>query len=144
MKFSFTIGTQEYIVPEVITVGLFQKAMSWDITDEKNHKPFVSVITDCPIRDLNLLDEETFNVLLAGCITRLDFENTKLRQNIGGFQLLDFHTMTFGQFVDIDILIADGMTKHTVELVEKLYGIPGNAAEQKRCSRSLEGVDCRC
>ena len=131
MEFSFTIGTNEYIVPEVVTVELFQRAIAWDIEDEKNHKPFVSVMTECPIQDLNALDEEIFNLVLAACISRLNFEDTELRQNLGSFRLLDFNTMTFGQFVDIDILIADGMTKHTIELVEKLYGIPEQAAASK-------------
>lgn len=131
MEFSFTIGTNEYTVPEVVTVELFQRAISWNIEDKKNHKPFVSVMTDCPIQDLNALDEEIFNVVLAVCVSRMNFEDTELRHNIGGFRLLDFTTMTFGQFVDIDILIADGMTKHTVELVHRLYGINENAAASK-------------
>ena len=131
MEFSFTIGTNEYTVPKVVTVELFQRAIAWDIEDKKNHKPFVSAMTDCPIHELNILDDATFNVVLAVCVSRINFEDTELRHNIGGFRLLDFTTMTFGQFVDIDILIADGMTKHTVELVHKLYGIPEEAAASK-------------
>lgn len=131
MEFSFTIGTNEYSVPEVVTVDLFQRAICWDVEDIKNHKPFVSVMADCPIPELKLLDEETFNVVLAVCVSRLNFADTVLRQNIGGFQLIDLNNMTFGQFVDIDILIADGMTKHAVEIVKMLYGIPEKAAAEK-------------
>ena len=128
MEFSFTIGTNEYTVPEVVTVELFQRAVAWDIEDKKNHKPFISVFTDCPIQDLNALDEETLNVVLAVCVSRIDFEDTELRHNIGSYQLLKLDDMTFGQFVDIDILIADGLTKHVIELTQKLYGVNESTA----------------
>ena len=128
MEFSFTIGTNEYTVPEVVTVELFQRAIAWDIEDKKNHKPFVSVMTECPMQDLNALDEETLNVVLAVCVSRIDFEDTELRHNIGGYQLLKLDDITFGQFVDIDILIADGLTKHVVELTHKLYGVSESIA----------------
>lgn len=131
MEFSFTIDTKEYFVPEVITVELFERAMVWDIEDEKNHIPFVSVITECPLNELKLLDKETFNLIFAYCVTKLDFSDTELRHNIGGYQLIRLNECNFGQFVDIDILIADGMTKHAVELTCKLYGIPERAAAQK-------------
>ena len=131
MEFSFTIGTQEYTVPKVVTTELFQKAIAWDIEDEKNHKPFVSVMANCPLHQINLLDTDTFNVVFAVCVSRLNFEDTELRHNIGGFQLLNFSSMTFGQFVDIDMLIADGMTKHVVELTHKLYGMPEDNAAKK-------------
>lgn len=128
MEFSFTIGTNEYTVPEVVTVELFQRAIAWDIEDKKNHKPFISALTDCPIQDLNALDEETLNVVLAVCVSRIDFEDTELRHNIGSYQLLKLDDMTFGQFVDIDILIADGLTKHVIELTQKLYGVNESTA----------------
>ena len=131
MEFSFTIGTNEYFIPEVVTVELFQKAIAWNLEELKNHLPFVSVITECPLNELKLLDVDTFNLVFAACITKIDFSNAELRQNIGGYELIKLNDMSFGQFVDIDILIADGMTKHAVELTQKLYGIPAIAAAQK-------------
>ena len=128
MEFSFTIGTQEYTVPEVITTELFQSAMAWNIEDSKNLKPFVSVMSDCPLHQINLLDDATFEVILAICVTRIDFSDTELRRNIGAYQLLDFNSMNFGQFVDIDMLISDGMAKHVIELTQKLYGMPESVA----------------
>ena len=35
-----------------------------------------------------------------------------------------FEDFTFGDFIDLDILIADGLTKHVIEIVSKLYGMP--------------------
>ena len=131
MEFSFRIGTEEYTVPKVITVDLFQRAIAWDIEQEKNIKPFVSVLTECPLDQLKLIEDDTFNIILAACVSRLDLSDTELRRNIGGFQFLNLDTITFGQFVDIDILIADGITKHAIQLTEKLYGISEEVAAQK-------------
>jgi hypothetical protein len=131
MEFSFTIGANEYTVPDIVTVDLFQKAVSWDLEDIKNHKPFVSILTECPLPELNKMDEDTFNVILAVCVSKINFEDTELKRNIKSFQLVNLDSLTFGQFVDIDILIADGMTKHLIELVSALYQMPDTIAEKQ-------------
>lgn len=124
MEFSFTIGANEYTVPDIVTVDLFQKAVSWDLEDIKNHKPFVSTLTECPLFELNKMDDDTFNVILAVCVSRMNFEDTELKRSIKSFQLVDLDSLTFGKFVDMDIFIADGLTKHLIQLIAILYDMP--------------------
>ena len=123
MEFSFQIGDETYDVPSVLTVGMFQSAIAWDLEDVKNHKPFVSTITKCSLQNLSLLDDETFNILLAACVTSLPTDGD-MTKSVGVFQLKDFDTFSFGDFIDIDVYIADGLTKHVVDLVAKLYDMP--------------------
>lgn len=127
MEFSFQIGDETYELPKVLTASEFQAAIAWDLEDIKNHKPFVSIMTQCPIQGLNLLAEDTFNLVLGACVSKLPTDAT-VNQSIGVFQLKDFDGFSFGDFMDVDIYVADGLTNHTVDLVSKLYDMPINTA----------------
>jgi hypothetical protein len=128
MEFSFQIGPNKWEVPNELDAQTFQSAMAWDIEDAKNLKPFVSAISNCPIKELNLLDDDTFNLIFAYCVSLLPADETLNKQN-GVYALKDFDAFTLGDFVDIDLYIADGLTKHVVDLVTKLYDMPiGTAA----------------
>jgi hypothetical protein len=124
MEFSFQIGDQNYEVPAIIDIAAFERAMAWDITDIQNHKPFVASITACPIHVLNRLDNITFEVVLAICMSRLPIEEGEVNFTLGVYPIKKFEDFTFGDFIDLDILIADGLTKHVIEIVSKLYGMP--------------------
>jgi len=129
MEFSFSIGGQDYAIPEVINLQLFERAFAWDITDDKNLKPFVSTISDCPLSQLNLVDKETFELILAVAVSRLDFNETELNVNIGLYKLKPFTEFTFGEFIDIDLMLSSGGIKdNVVELAQKLYGFPESVA----------------
>jgi hypothetical protein len=131
MDVSFKIGDAEYEIPEVIDLRLFVRALAWDITEYKNLRPFVSTITQCPIAQLNLLDEKTFELILGCCIRLLDVNEIEISHNIGLYQLKPFHEYTFGEFMDIDILLAGGgIQRHATELVSKMYGMPESIAER--------------
>lgn len=128
MDLEFTIDGTQYSVPEVITTEMFSAASVWDITEVKNLKPFVSVLTGCPIHQLNLLDKEVFEILLAGCAMKLDLTNEEVTKIIMAKHLKDFDTFTFGEFMDIDVFTSDGPAKHVVSIVSKLYDIPEERA----------------
>ena len=127
MEFSFRIGDQEYTVPQALTVSEFQTAICWDLEDIKNVKPFVASITGCPLHQLDLIDDVTFDVLLAACVMLLPKDGQLIRM-IGVHKLMDLDSLSFGDFIDIDVYIADGITKHIVDLVTKLYGMTTDQA----------------
>lgn len=135
MDFSFQIGDDTYEVPSVLTAKTFQQALAWDIEDTKNHKPFVSAITDCPLQHLALLDDTVFEVLLAMCVMKLPQQTGHINRQQGVYTLKDFDSLSFGDFVDIDIYIADGLTGHVVDLIVKLYNMPVDVAEATDITR---------
>ena len=123
MEFSFSIDDQEFKIPDIITLSLFERLSVWDINEEQNLIPFVSVISGCPIYLLKKLAKETFELILSVCVTKIDLSRKEVKAKIGEFTLKDFDTLTFGDFVDIDIYIADGVSKHLVDITAKLYGM---------------------
>ena len=132
MDVSFQIDDTVYEIPEVINLSMFVRALAWDITDYKNLKPFVSTITNCSIAKLDLLDTETFELILGVCVTLLDVSEATTSRNLGIYKLKSFNEFTFGEFMDIDILLAGGgIKKHAPELISKIYDMPIEVAEQK-------------
>lgn len=135
MEFSFQIDDKEYAVPTDLTVGTFQLAISWDLTDQKSYKPFVSAITGCPLPDLDKVDDFVFSMILKACFDRIPSSKEPVHQ-VASHTLLDIDNISFGDFVDLDILIADGVGKHVIDLAAKLYSIDADAA----ASLPIEGV----
>lgn len=129
MEFSFSIGDNVYEIPEVINLSLFERAIAWDITDIKNLRPFVSTITECPLHKLSLLDDETFEIILGMCMSRLEFNEIEIKRNIGQYQLKPFEEFTFGEFMDIDLLlVGGGIQSNAVEITKLLYGMSTTVA----------------
>lgn len=126
MNVSFKIGEEIFSVPEFISLSMFERAIAWDITDVKNHKPFVATITDCPIALLNLMDTDTFNLVLGVCVSLIDVTELEVYNTLGFFSLKNFDEFTFGDFIDIDIMVADGLTGHATEIASKIYDMPYN------------------
>lgn len=125
MEFSFSIGDTVYEIPEVINLQLFERALAWDITEYKNLKPFVSTITECPLSVLSLLDKETFELIIGLCLSRMEFNEITTNISIGQYKLKPFDDFTFGDFMDLDILLSGGgITSNASQIVSKLYSMP--------------------
>lgn len=129
LEFSFSISGREFEIPKVIDLQLFVRAAVWDITDFKNLKPFVSILTGCPLQLLDELDDDTFNIILGVCVTRLQFSEAETMRNIGLYKLKSFDEFTFGEFIDIDLLlVSGGVQANAIELTAKIYNMPDEVA----------------
>lgn len=140
MEFTFTIGDQEYVVPQELTIKEFSKAMVWNPSVEQNRKMFVSSLTECPPYLLGQLDSEIFEVIYLGCISNTSIEDLELKETIGVYRLKDFNEMTFGEFIDLDLYINNGTLEHASEIVSIIYGMPIGIAEQQNYKLVWEAI----
>lgn len=129
MEFSFKIGDTEYKVPDKLNVWTFQLAISWDLTNDQNYKPFISAITGCPLPELDKIDDFVLSIIFKACTDRIPTNKDRVHQ-IESYTLLDTDKVTFGDFIDLDILYADGIGKHVVEAAAKLYGTTTEVAAE--------------
>ncbi len=120
MEVKITIGSDEYYVPKKITVELFEKAMVWDIGDEKNIKPFVATILQCSLHDIDKLEEEVYGFISGVCIHRMSLWGEELHEEIDGHSLKPFDQLTFGEWVDLDCWIAEGINNILDKMLEIL------------------------
>jgi hypothetical protein len=121
MKLEFTIDGETYRVPDYITVAKFERAILWDLDNLQNLKPFVATIVDCPLSHINRLDEEVLAFITGVCLQRMQVQDSPLETRIGLNDLLDFDTMTFGQWIDLDTFFAKGVGRHLSQIVGVLY-----------------------
>jgi len=121
MEVKITIGSEEYYVPEKITVELFEKAMVWDIADEKNIKPFVATILQCSLHDIDKLEEEVYGFISGVCIHRMSLWGEELHEQIDGHSLKPFDQLTFGEWVDIDTMMYQDTSAHIKDIGAIIY-----------------------
>lgn len=130
MEVKFTVGSQEYTMPEYVSLELFERATAWDLNDDKNIVPFVATIFDCPLADVNKLDEEVFGFIAGISIERMTLEGREVQEEIEGHRLLNFNELTFGQWVDIDTFMAAGIAQNVVQLASIVY-----EADPEECAK---------
>lgn len=121
MELQFKIDDKEWSVPEYIDVKTFERAIVWDLEDLNNLKPFVASIIGCPIAHLNRLDEEVLAFITGVCLQRIQIQESKLCNKIGLCPLKDFETYTFGNFIDLDMLLSQSAGQNLSKLAALLY-----------------------
>ena len=121
MKLEFNIGANQYKVPDYIDVATFEKAIVWNLEDLKNLKPFVATIIGCPLSDLNKLEDEVLAFITGTCLQKIQVVGAETNTTVNDHNLIDFETMTFGQWVDFDTYISLGAGENLSKLVAILY-----------------------
>ena len=121
MDLQFNIDGKEYSVPEFIDVQTFERAIVWDLEDLKNLKPFVATIVDCPLNILNRLDDEVLAFITGVCLQRIQVQESELEKNIAGYELKDFESLTFGNFIDLDTFISQSAGENLSKIAALLY-----------------------
>lgn len=89
-----------------ISVEKWMKIMKFDYKNEENWQFIIDILLD----DKTDLDQETQKLLLSIFFGMIQEEEIKLK---------DFETITFGEFVDIEVYLAQGTTK-TLDKILKI------------------------
>ena len=121
MKLEFTILDKTYKVPEHITLETFEKAIVWNLDDLNNLKPFVATIMECPLSSLNRLDEEVLAFITGVCLQRFQLINQPVNSSVLEHTLIDFDSMTFANFIDLDTYISKGVGNNVIRIASILY-----------------------
>jgi len=104
MSIKININNTKYEIPERLTVDQYSKAIQFDWTDPKYYPMIVSQLTGAPIKLLMQADEEAMTLAIALVIKAMNERQES--------KLIDLDSMTFGQFVDLDTYIVQGLDTH--------------------------------
>lgn len=121
MELQFTVLDKTYKVPKHISLECFERAIVWDIEDLNNLKPFVATIMECPLSSINRLDEEVLGFITGVCLQRFQLINQPVNLSVLEHTLIDFDSMTFSQFVDLDTYISKGIHKNLINISSIIY-----------------------
>lgn len=141
MEFSFLIGDQEFEIPQVIDLELFQRAMAWDISDVQNHVPFVATILGCSPSVIQSFNPELFELALGVCVSRIAFEDREPLRELHGHSLKSFNDLTFGDFMDLDLLVTQSATTNAIDIICKLYDISFEEASTIPANEAWPTID---
>ena len=130
MELQFTIADKTYKVPQYISVECFARAIVWNLDDLNNLKPFVATIMDAPLSAMHQLDPEVLAFITGVCLQKFQLGEQEVNEHCLGHNLIDFDTMTFSQFVDLDTFISKGIAANIVEIAAILYGAPHNTIKR--------------
>lgn len=108
----FTIDDKTYKITERFTVEQWKNIVAWDFEDKANWPRIIASATGAPLNYLNNVVEESLElgiVFIASVINAR--KETKIK---------DFNTITFGEWIDLDIYLNWGSDKHIEGILEIL------------------------
>jgi hypothetical protein len=118
---NFTLADKQYTIPQELTIERWAKAIKFDLGQVELWPYVVNAVTDAPISLLKEVEYDSMElaiVLIASQMSK--------RQEV---DMMNFDTMTFGQWVDLDVYSALGIDKHFTEILSILAPTAKTAPE---------------
>lgn len=111
------IDNNEYEFPDDLTLDQWKQMMAKGTTEDE----VISIVLACPIRDVEKVPKKTKEVVL-GFIAQMVFPDIE-PMNIGymGYKLIDFDSMSFGKFIDLDVYLDMGIENSIEDIVKAIY-----------------------
>jgi len=127
MKVEFNIEGVDYVLPEKMTIGQYQKIQGkQDIMGVDKSLFILSVLTGCPIQTLRKVKTEHSARLFKYADLLFKEEDTKYQQTFTfqeknyGF-IPNLNEITLGEYIDLDHFITDGVVKNLHKIIAILY-----------------------
>lgn len=117
MKALVTVGETKYQVPERLTVEQFAAIQQFGYDNSRTQKLICATVLQAPLNTFNDVDEEELATLLAICLVPLG----SLEAAEKTIPSLDMDRLTFGQFVDLDVISHRGLKQNLAELIAVLH-----------------------
>lgn len=113
------INEKEYEIKSEYTIEQFMKLLAFDINIEFNWDKVISIAYDIPIDEVSIMPDKTKEVAISFVGAFLNnIDSNYINPNIK-----DLEKLTFGEFIDMDVYIADGLHKSLGKIMKFLYGV---------------------
>lgn len=116
-----TIDDKTYEMPEVLSVETWAELIKWDFEDIKYWPRIIGTAINC--NPLLLANVEYGSLELAIVFIATAMQRRK------EVKCKDFNTLTFGEFVDLDVYLTYGVEKHILDIMEILDAKCQDSAE---------------
>lgn len=111
------IGDKQYTVPERITVSQFEQVQSFGFDDAKSRIMCSAAIIGCSPKEIMQLDQDGQEMVYAMAMLSM----TTLEKPVAKACPFDFDNMSFGQFIDLDVLTFEGIDTHLADIISILW-----------------------
>lgn len=124
MNFSIKIDDIEYSIPDLYTVEQWTRLSQWSLEDKDSWCFIIAQATGAPADKLIEIEKdepELIIFMISLVFSSLELRGLNLQPVIGPYKLIDYNSMSVGQFIDLDVLAID--RSRFTELVAALYGM---------------------
>ena len=111
------IEQDEYTLPDKLNLKIWRELMSWGFVEE-NYDIIISIAFDIPLTKTMIIPDETKYlaiVIIQSFMSPVIVEDRKIKINL--------NKITFGDFVDMEVYIANGIHKNLDKVMEILFDI---------------------
>lgn len=136
MKAIVTLNDEKWTIPTEITVGQFEQVSQFGLEDQKARKLICAVILGAPLTTFKAVADEELEMVFALCLASMQGieEGPKYEGPI------DFSQISFGNFIDLDVLTHEGLNKNLVEAISIIYGIEPDQIENQPVKLYWQGI----
>lgn len=117
------IGDKEYMMPEKLLLNKWVEVSKYDISLEFMWGKIISIIMDIPMDEVELIPNKTRELLIVFIAPLLTLDETIKFDEYNGGKYMNLNTITFGDFIDMDVWINEGLEKNIKPIINKLYGV---------------------
>lgn len=129
MKVEFSIGKQSYVIDKVTIKDYYGIRTKLFLEGNEAELSIVSALSGCPIQQLKKIQLEDWeqimlvvNSLLTGIISTKNKILQKFTHKNVEYGLVDFNTLTIGEFSDLDVIITSDNSDYRLhEILAILY-----------------------
>ena len=120
--YKLNVKGQEFDIREDYTIEQWLRLQRWDSSIEENWVRLLSEATGMPMDQAKEIPLETMQVAIGLLMVTLSPDHCALQPAIDDHNIIDFDTMTFGQFVDLEVLLSRDPRKTLDKMIAVLYG----------------------
>lgn len=110
-------------IPTDFILDRWKRVVKYDFTYEGTYENLIVEALDLPPKFVELLGKEEREVLINIIFNICYPSENPINKTLNEGHLINFNDITFGRFVDLEILLTKGLEGNIEKIVEKLYNV---------------------
>ena len=120
-NYKLNIKGQEFDIREDYTIEEWINLQKWDPSIEENWPRLMSDATGITLDTAKQIPLETMQVAIGLLMVTLSPDHCALKDLVEEHRLIDFNEITFGQFVDLEVMISRDPRKTLDKMIAVMY-----------------------
>ena len=120
--YKLNLKGREFDIREDYTLEEWMNLQRWDPQIEENWPRLLSEAVGMSIEEAKEIPMETLQVAIGLLMVTLSPDHSALKVNVDDHNLIDFDQITFGQWVDLEVLLSRDPRKTLAKMIAVLYG----------------------
>jgi uncharacterized iron-regulated protein len=112
MSIKININDKQFAIPDRLTVAEYSKAIQFDWSDSKYYPMIISQLTGAPLLLMSKANDEILHLGMGFVVKSMNDRKE--------CKMLDLESLTFGQWVDLDVYLTGGLDTNIEKIIEIL------------------------